>query len=192
MALSHENPKEGSIDNYLSNHALDIMYYDRPTGYDSTVWQKVYVDGQEQYIMVADLNSTRPMFTASADAPSSQPSVPHFDIASTTTMYDLHQPTQWGFRVKSANNALSSLGMFDSDNIEHLEKLTFNEKSSELLSNYVNSLQSLQEVYCADVKTLQETYGVQVEKIRDSLRSQLETTFIAKGLTKDYVNVFMN
>lgn len=192
LALSHENPKEGSIDNYLSNHALDIMYYDRPTGYDSTVWQKVYVDGQEQYIMVADLNSTRPMFTASADAPSSQPSVPHFDIASTTTMYDLHQPTQWGFRVKSANNALSSLGMFDSDNIEHLEKLTFNEKSSELLSNYVNSLQFLQEVYCADVKTLQETYGVQVEKIRDSLRSQLETAFTANGLTKDYVNVFMN
>ena len=63
---------------------------------------------------------------------------------------------------------------------------------TQLLSNYINSLQSLQEVYCADVKTLQETYGVQVEKIRDNLRSQLETAFTAKGLTKDYVNVFMN
>ena len=111
LSLAQTTAAPGTIENYLSNHTLDTIYYKRPQGYDSTVWQKIYVDEEEKYIMIADLNTQAPTITISADAPSSQPTPPHFDPSSTNTMYDLHEPTQWGFRVKAADRTLSEGGM---------------------------------------------------------------------------------
>lgn len=63
-------------------------------GWDSTVWQKTYRDGQAKYVMVAELNSVVPTFDISVDAPTSTPLKPHFDADSSNVYYKLHVQPQ--------------------------------------------------------------------------------------------------
>lgn len=88
-------------DDYVINYNIDAKRYGR--GYDSTVWQKVYVNGEEHYLMVAELNTVIPVFALQADAPTQTPVVPHFDFQSSDIYYKLHHQPSWGMRVKSAN-----------------------------------------------------------------------------------------
>ena len=87
---------------YVRNYALDTSIYGKGRGWDSTVWQKVYKDNKEQYIMIAELNSTMPALGISTDAPSIVPTAPHFDTDSTNKFYQLHWQPSWGLRVKGA------------------------------------------------------------------------------------------
>lgn len=82
----------------------NIDYERDKRGYDSTVWQKIYKDGKQQYIMIAELNTVVPNFEISTDAPEQEPVAPHFDEASTNLDYNLHMPAQWGFRVARAED----------------------------------------------------------------------------------------
>ena len=88
--------------NYTINYNIDINKFGAGRGYDSTVWQKTYMDGQEKYIMIAELNSVVPTFDVSADAPTMAPLVPHFDTQSTDIYYKLHWQPSWGFRIAEA------------------------------------------------------------------------------------------
>lgn len=92
-------------DTYTKNYSIDLSIYGDNTGYDSTVWQKIYTqnNGQE-YIKIADLNTTTPKFSISADPPSVIPSPPHFGSNSTNINYDIHMQPSWGFRVKEAED----------------------------------------------------------------------------------------
>ena len=92
-----------NIPTYTINYNIDTSIYGKGRGYDSTVWQKTYMDGIEKYIMVAELNTVVPTFDVSADAPTQRPLVPHFDTQSTDVYYKLHWQPAWGFRVKEAN-----------------------------------------------------------------------------------------
>lgn len=96
--------------NYTINYNIDINKFGAGRGYDSTVWQKTYMDGQEKYIMIAELNSVVPTFDVSADAPTMAPLVPHFDTQSTDIYYKLHWQPSWGFRIAEAapNNGRES------------------------------------------------------------------------------------
>lgn len=87
------------IPNYTINYNVDVSTYGAGRGYDSTVWQKAYIDGYEKYIMIAELNSVVPTFDVSADAPTMDPLIPHFDTQSTDIYYKLHWQPSWGFRV---------------------------------------------------------------------------------------------
>lgn len=87
---------------YTENYGIDIAAYGKGRGYDSTVWQKVYVDGIEKYVQIAELNSVVPDFAITADAPTMWPIVPHFDMDSTNVYYKLHWQPQWGFRIAQA------------------------------------------------------------------------------------------
>lgn len=91
----------GGLDdpNYTINYNIDVSTYGAGRGYDSTVWQKAYIDGYEKYIMIAELNSVVPTFDVSADAPTMDPLIPHFDASSTDIYYKLHWQPSWGFRV---------------------------------------------------------------------------------------------
>lgn len=93
----------GSESNYVMNFNIDTAKYGESRGYDSTVWQKVYVNNIEKYVQIAELNSVVPTFDISADAPTIRPIQPHFDINSTNVYYKLHWQPQWGFRAKEAN-----------------------------------------------------------------------------------------
>lgn len=90
--------------NYTVNYNIDVSHYGAGRGYDSTVWQKAYIDGYEKYIMIAELNSVVPTFDVSADAPTMDPLVPHFDTQSTDIYYKLHWQPSWGFRVAEGEN----------------------------------------------------------------------------------------
>lgn len=94
-----------SNSNYYLNFNIDtISYPDAKRGYDSTVWQKVYSEGKQFYVMIAELNTITPNFAISAEAPTATPLVPHFDTDSTNMYYKVHWQPQWGFRVKAASN----------------------------------------------------------------------------------------
>lgn len=90
---------ESTISNYVKNYAIDNEKYGAGRGYDSTVWQKTYIDNIEKYIMIAELNSVVPTFDVSADAPSVEPITPHFDTQSTDLYYKLHWQPTWGMRI---------------------------------------------------------------------------------------------
>ena len=92
--------------NYSANFNIDKSRYKTARGYDSTVWQKVYQNGTEKYVMIAELNTIIPTFGVSADPPSLLPISPHFGADSTNAYYELHWQPSWGFRIKAANNAL--------------------------------------------------------------------------------------
>ena len=98
-----------SADNYIRNYNIDTNSYGDSRGFDSTVWQKVYIpnadnsSGIETYVMIAELNSVVPTFDIGADAPTMVPITPHFDMDSTNVYYRLHWQPQWGLRIKSAN-----------------------------------------------------------------------------------------
>lgn len=91
-----------SDSNYVMNFNIDTAKYGEGRGYDSTVWQKVYVEGNEKYVQIAELNSVVPTFDISADAPTVYPIQPHFDVQSTNVYYKLHWQPQWGMRLKEA------------------------------------------------------------------------------------------
>ena len=64
--------------------------------YDRTAWMKIYVDGQERYIMVSQLDGPAPQLEAIADAPSCYHKEPHFDgRQSTDHEYIYHTPKNW-------------------------------------------------------------------------------------------------
>lgn len=90
---------------YQDNYNIDKeVYPDKGRGYDSTVWQKVHLDGEEKYVMIAELNTVVPTFDVTADAPTITPLAPHYDKDSTNIYYKMHIQSPWGFRVKPANN----------------------------------------------------------------------------------------
>lgn len=88
---------------YTENYVIDIGNYGPGRGYDSTVWQKVYVDEKERYVMVAELNTIVPTFNVSPDAPTLSPITPHFDVDSTNVYYKVHWQPSWGLRVRAAS-----------------------------------------------------------------------------------------
>ena len=97
--IAERDPAEND---YIINYNIDRKAYGGGRGYDSTVWQKVYADGFERYVMIAELNSVVPTFDVSADAPTLSPVAPHFDADSTNIYYRVHWQPTWGLRVKSA------------------------------------------------------------------------------------------
>lgn len=105
---------------YQKNYNIDIAKYGQTIGrgFDSTVWQKVYVNKIEKYVMIAELNTVVPTFAISADAPTMSPIVPHFDSNSTNVYYQLHSQPQWGFRVKASDTQLKGPILKDNGTID--------------------------------------------------------------------------
>jgi len=94
----------GDNDEYTTNYNIDNAQYHNIRGYDSTVWQKRYFNGEEKYILVAELNTITPIFDiGEADAPRMIPLMPRFSNDSTNIYYKLHWSPSWGLRVKAAN-----------------------------------------------------------------------------------------
>ena len=125
FAYLNQIPNDAS-GNYLTNFNIDKSRYNTARGYDSTVWQKVYSNGTEKYVMVAELNTVVPSFGVSSDPPSLLPINPHFGADSTNVYYELHWQPNWGFRVKAANNRMmmpkvkpnGQLDLLDQNNIQ--------------------------------------------------------------------------
>lgn len=117
---------------YTVNYNIDVATWGAGRGYDSTVWQKAYMDGQEKYIMIAELNSVVPTFDVSADAPTMTPLVPHFDTQSTDIYYKLHWQPSWGFRIAEAQGTQTTksedanVGKYPSDAMVSYDNSVYN------------------------------------------------------------------
>ena len=98
----------GTEDTYGRNYNIDNQAYKSSRGYDSTVWQKTYVNETEKYVMIAELNTIVPKFDIATDAPTMVPVAPHFDTQSTDVYYKLHMQNPWIVRVAEAKNGQNS------------------------------------------------------------------------------------
>lgn len=137
---SNVNNQAKSLQNYLTNAKVDYGEYKGT--FDSTVWEKIYIGEDEQYIRVANLNSRFPSLTVSADAPSENPIPPHFDSAGLGETYNLHIQTQWGLRVAAADGALSTHGMIKDDEGDYVTKKNY---LKDKLGNIIDSVIGLAE-----------------------------------------------
>lgn len=134
-----------SESNYVMNFNIDTAKYGESRGYDSTVWQKAYINGNERYIQIAELNSVVPTFDISADAPTVYPIQPHFDINSTNVYYKLHWQPQWGLRVKEAGNGKITVSkdtppagtQYPSDESIHYDIYSYNSTTGQTESRQV-------------------------------------------------------
>lgn len=126
VAISGEDELEGP---FVRNFNIDKNEYHTSRGYDSTVWQKTFVDGIEKYVMVAELNTVVPTFDIINDAPTLLPLTPHFDGASTNVYYRLHWQPSWAMRMKAANKhhrgqTINSRGEFSESGVTNLTEDT--------------------------------------------------------------------
>ena len=115
---------------YVLNFNIDKAKYNTSRGYDSTVWQKVYANNEEKYVMVAELNTVVPTFDITVDAPTLAPINPHFDVSSTDVYYKLHMQPHWGFRIAAAANEN------ESDEKVVWVKQQYNQQNDEMVSYY--------------------------------------------------------
>ncbi len=91
---------------YLTNYNIDKQYYgvdQALRGYDGTVWQKIYSEGQGKFILIARLNGMMPGLELFPDQPSLFPSAPYIDSKSSEALYRIHVPSHWGFRIREAD-----------------------------------------------------------------------------------------
>lgn len=127
--------------NYTQNYTIDTERYGAGRGYDSTVWQKAYIDNTEKYIMIAELNSVVPTFDVSADAPTVEPITPHFDTQSTDLYYKLHWQPTWGMRIAKAGTVdkdkTTDETEYPSDQNVKYTKVTYNKDKDEIKSDTV-------------------------------------------------------
>lgn len=90
------------INYYDFNYNVDRVYLQESfgRGYDSTVWQKVFIDDDEiveKYVMIAELNSVTPTFNIITDAPTDETKAIEVRGDSTNLNYNIVMPAVWGF-----------------------------------------------------------------------------------------------
>jgi hypothetical protein len=140
-------------DRYNKNYEEDRRAYGNTIGrgWDSTVWQKIYENGKESYVMIAELNSVVPTFDIQADAPSMSPLTPHFDEGSTNTYYKLHWQPQWGLRTRAADGELKTYPLDKNGKIITTQDKHYTSSSIDLAKGPAES-------YPSDAKTKWEKY----------------------------------
>lgn len=92
--------------NFIFNQNIDKSIYGTDRTYDSTVWQKIYNGTEEKYLMVSDLNTIKPVFSFTTDAPTMTPLPIHYDQQNTNTNYNVHMQSQWGIRTRAADGGI--------------------------------------------------------------------------------------
>jgi hypothetical protein len=146
--LGLSNEEKGVYDDYSQNYIIDNMAYEDlewpEDGYDSTIWQKCVVNGEVKYLQIASLNSEFPEINIIPEAPSYGDVVrPYLDAKGTNKLYNLHFPTQWGFKIKEyeekegnptdvarlEGNKTTHLGIYFNKagfdkNVRHMDNLT--------------------------------------------------------------------
>ena len=101
---------------YQTNYNIDRENDPRHNigrGYDGTVWRKIINSkGEQDYVMLAELNSVVPTFDIISDLPTAEPLKPHFGKDASNVYYPLHLQGNWGLRIAEAEPGknLESMG----------------------------------------------------------------------------------
>lgn len=101
-----EGISNSRVTTYLENYQIDAITYGNNfdvRGYDATVWQKVYSEGNGKFILIATLNALTPTIELYADIPRQEPIAPYIDSSSSDAVYRIKVPSKWGFQIKEAN-----------------------------------------------------------------------------------------
>lgn len=188
-----------STDPYVTNYNIDIAAYGSGRGYDSTVWQKAYIDGSEKYIQIAELNSVVPTFDIAADAPTVYPITPHFDVNSTNVYYKLHWQPQWGLRIKEGENEnpktiSEDKTLYPSDEISSYKKVTYDPvKGTESITtvSYPSAIYYNKAGFDKNIRTYDETLAgqdvIQVEPTGYS--GNKYNTHTKSDITKEAIDI---
>lgn len=174
------NGIESTVSNYTKNYAIDNEKYGAGRGYDSTVWQKTYIDNVEKYIMIAELNSVVPTFGVSADAPTAEPIAPHFDTQSTDLYYKLHWQPAWGMRIAKA-------GAIDKKETIREVELPSNESVSYKEIIYNNNTDKTEEktvTYDGAIYYNKEGFSCEKHAYKENLDDQISVNPTGKSGTK--------
>ena len=93
---------------YQARFSQDVKEYGR--AYDSTVWVKRYdvATNSYKYAMIAELNAVVPTLHMVVNQPNSIPVTPYFDRDTTNIDYYLHMQSDFGTRVKKADQNIKS------------------------------------------------------------------------------------
>lgn len=93
---------------YANYFATDVKAYGR--GYDSTAWVKRYdnATGAYKYVMIAELNAVIPTLHMVVNQPNTIPVTPYFDRDTTNIDYYLHMQSDFGNRIKKAQDNIKS------------------------------------------------------------------------------------
>lgn len=168
-----------SENNYTQNYNIDISVYGEGRGYDSTVWQKVYTQGAEKFVMIAELNTVVPTFDIAADAPTMTPLTPHFDSQSTNVYYKLHWQPQWGMRIAEAQNGNGS------DVVTSWLRETYVPETGKTTKEYYNSVDKKWITYTGTVPAAAKNVPAAVYWNNAALSAQVDETRNADvGLNK--------
>lgn len=93
---------------YQQRFSKDVKNYGR--GYDSTAWVKRYDTATDsyKYVMIAELNAVIPTLHMVVNQPNTIPVTPYFDRDTTNIDYYLHMQSNFGNRVKKAQDGIKS------------------------------------------------------------------------------------
>lgn len=101
--------KDGKDLDYSENYEIDKNEYGENfdvRGYDGTVWQKIYSDGENKFIAIATLNGLMPTIELNPVQPSS--TIPkEIKLNKNSAAYGYYKidiPSQHGVRIKEADN----------------------------------------------------------------------------------------
>lgn len=99
--------QDGHDNEYSENYSIDQEKYGEEfdiRGYDATVWQKIYSNGENKFISIATLNGLMPTIELNMIEPTSSPGEINFSNTSEYGYYEVNIPSRWGFRVKEADD----------------------------------------------------------------------------------------
>lgn len=119
---------------YKTNRENDRKKY--YASFDHTVWQKIYSDNQEKYILVAELNSDAPTYELITDAPGSMDGAPHFDLSLSSELnYVYHVPKNWNIILNEydpkedySDNTINTYWYYENDLIDADKTFKFKEE----------------------------------------------------------------
>ena len=159
-----------SENNYTQNYNIDTSVYGAGRGYDSTVWQKVYTEGTEKFVMIAELNTVVPTFDITADAPTMTPITPHFDSQSTNVYYKLHWQPQWGMRIAQASSEN------ESDVLTSWLRETYIPETGKISKEYYDSINNIWKPYTGAVPDAASNIPAAVYWNNAALSAQIDET----------------
>lgn len=131
VLVSYEYHNE-DFNDYEENYRIDYEKYKNARGYDSTVWQKTFINEKEEYVKIDDLNAAMPTFIVVPEAPTEEPIAPYLDWQG-TNVYNLHIQSQPSIKIKKAAEEESDIKIGEDNVAIYFNKAGFDKEKT----NYV-------------------------------------------------------
>lgn len=126
---------------YNQNYHIDREKYGETGGFDGTVWQKIYTEGEPDAQLVAKISATMPTMKLVIDAPTNSPIAPYFDSNSSNQVYNLHMQPSPGFWISPADHTVEytdSIKDYPSDVKTNYYKYTYDSDTDSVITTTID------------------------------------------------------